>query len=358
MRVTPARPSVMNIHSERCGDGDKYGTATVPYMESREPSETWRNGPDSAILENAVGIFASEFRPDMILLYGPSARGAVPDGQAGMLVLIEGDDPDMTGELIRRRLREIGLRCRPLVVDGALYRICLEKPYTEEGQAIRDGVVVYGRVPDGPMRLDVLRYGTDSLRLDVPLEAVLERTDDGFCMSCDELEICGWGRTYQEAYADLSGAFMSGYELFGREDDEQATAFRRHVGEQCIRHAVPNGCFRPFEKGRVVRDSGFIDDAVIEIAEMYGPKRIIVYGPAAAGYVDGDRTFDMMVILDDIGTGDAKALEREMRNHLVREMRLNGHVLVMSESDFEEDARIVGTAANDAVTTGYVAYES
>ena len=214
-----------------------------------------------------------------------------------------------------------------------------------------------GAGQSGIMRLDVLRHGTDSLGLDVPLEVTLERTDDGYRMSCDELEICGWGRTYQEAYADLSGAFMGGFELFGQEDDEQARAFRRHVGGQCIRHAVPNGWFRPFEKGRVVRDSGFIDDAVIRIAEMYEPKRIIIYGPAAAGYVDGDRTFEMMVILDDVGVDDAKVLEREMRNHLVREMRLNGHVLVMSESDFEEDARVVGTAANDAVTTGYVAYE-
>ena len=97
----------------------------------------------------------------------------------------------------------------------------------------------------------------------------------------------------------------------------------------------------PSRRGGVVRDSGLIDDAVIRIAEMYEPKRIIIYGPAAAGYVDGDWTFEMMVILDDVGVDDAKVLEREMRNHLVREMRLNGQVLVMSESDFEEDVRVV-----------------
>ena len=122
--------------------------------------------------------------------------------------------------------------------------------------------------------------------------------------------------------------------------------------------SVPKGRFCPFEKGRVVRDSRFLDDAVLYVARNYDPIRIHIYGPAAAGFVDHYKTFDMMVIVDESLASEEDSLETEIRRRLLKDFRVDGNIVVMTDSEFRDDSRIGGSEANFALNSGYVAYEA
>lgn len=80
-----------------------------------------------------------------------------------------------------------------------------------------------------PFQISVLRYGKDTMHLNIPMTVVATKGSDGLFISNDDLGLYGHGKTIRAAYKDFSGCVMSAYELFGQEDDRVASEIRRHV---------------------------------------------------------------------------------------------------------------------------------
>ena len=118
------------------------------------------------------------------------------------------------------------------------------------------------------------------------------------------------------------------------------------------------GRFVSIKQGRISKDAGFIDEAVEYVADTYNPDRIIVYGPAASGFVDDMRSFQIMLLFDSISSTRSESMESEIRSHFVRRMHVNGDAVILTSSEFEEDSMVRGTDSFKARTTGYVAYEA
>ena len=118
------------------------------------------------------------------------------------------------------------------------------------------------------------------------------------------------------------------------------------------------GHMRTFAEGRVSNDVSYIDDAVQYVIDNYGPERIIVYGPAASGYVYQSKEMDMVIIVDGISESDQRAMEESIGDALARGMRVSCSPIVVSQEKFDRDRRKVGRYAEMAEATGYVAYEA
>ena len=93
-----------------------------------------------------------------------------------------------------------------------------------------------------------------------------------------------------------------------------------------------------------------VNDAIEVIRAACDPKRIIIYGPAAKGYVEGNHV-DVLVI---IGEGDVDSTRRNLTKVLALD-DIDGNVTVVDESMFRRNARLSYTSTYDAIRTGYEA---
>ena len=91
-----------------------------------------------------------------------------------------------------------------------------------------------------------------------------------------------------------------------------------------------------------------VNDAIDVIRAACNPKRIIIYGPAAMGYVD-DNHVDVLVV---IGKGDVDSTRRNLIRMLALD-DIDGNVTVVNESMFRKNAKLSYTNTYDAIKTGY-----
>ena len=115
---------------------------------------------------------------------------------------------------------------------------------------------------------------------------------------------------------------------------------------------------RTFAKGRVCNDVSYIDEVVGYVIDNYHPKKIIVYGPAASGYMYQNKEMDMVVIVDGLSESDQRAMGESISDDLARGMRVSCSPIVVTQEKFDKDRMKVGRYAEMAETTGYVAYEA
>lgn len=93
-----------------------------------------------------------------------------------------------------------------------------------------------------------------------------------------------------------------------------------------------------------------VNDAIEVIRTACDPKRIIIYGPAAKGYVEGNHV-DVLVI---IGEGDIDSTRRNLTKVLALD-DIDGNVTVVDKSMFRRNIRLSYTSTYDAIRTGYEA---
>ena len=91
-----------------------------------------------------------------------------------------------------------------------------------------------------------------------------------------------------------------------------------------------------------------VNDAVDIIRSAYRPERIIIHGPAAKGYVEGNH-IDVLVV---IGEGDVDSTRRNLIRLLALD-DIDGNVTVVNESMFRRNAKLSYTNTYDAIKTGY-----
>ena len=91
-----------------------------------------------------------------------------------------------------------------------------------------------------------------------------------------------------------------------------------------------------------------VNDAVDVIRSAYHPERIIIYGPAAKGYVEGNH-IDVLVV---IGEGDVDSTRRDLIRLLALD-DIDGNVTVVDEAGFRRNAGLSYTNTYDAIRIGY-----
>lgn len=91
-----------------------------------------------------------------------------------------------------------------------------------------------------------------------------------------------------------------------------------------------------------------VNDAINIIRTACDPKRIIIYGPAAKGYVD-DNHVDVLVV---IRRGDIDRIRRDLTVMLAMD-DIDGNVTVVNERLFNKHATLSYTETYDAIKTGY-----
>lgn len=98
-------------------------------------------------------------------------------------------------------------------------------------------------------------------------------------------------------------------------------------------------------------DPGIMFEAVDIVVERFHPKRVIIHGPTAKGFVRG-RKVRMVVIVE---SGDTGSLWGDIVWDLAME-GIDGDVAVYTEDVFEESRHDSSTVAYEASRTGFVAY--
>lgn len=106
---------------------------------------------------------------------------------------------------------------------------------------------------------------------------------------------------------------------------------------------VLGGTYVPWESRPIL-----VNDAIGIIREYCNPERIIIYGPAANGYVEGNRV-DILVV---IRRGDIDQIRRGLTVELAMD-DIDGNVTVVDERLFRRGAKLSYTETYDAIRTGY-----
>jgi len=100
---------------------------------------------------------------------------------------------------------------------------------------------------------------------------------------------------------------------------------------------------------------GVIDDIVRRLLAVTNPRKIILFGSAAAGNMTADSDVDLLV-LEDAPTDPRKESVRLAK--ALRGLGLPFDVLVMAADRFEESKDVVGGIAYPASREGRVIYEA
>lgn len=119
-----------------------------------------------------------------------------------------------------------------------------------------------------------------------------------------------------------------------------------------------DGVFCPFESGRVKNDVSYIDGAVDHVVRNYSPSKVIVYGPAAAGYSYQRKRMDLVVIIDSLDEDDLDTVAEDIHRSLLLDMGVSADVIVVTQAMFDRDLSEKGMYADKAQRTGYVAFHN